>query len=161
MWKYRSVISPKGQIKLVSLLHDSHPGIVVMKSMPRCYVCWPKIDSDLESCIHNCSTCQDQSRKPCKAPVHPWPLSSKLWLRLHIDFAGPFMGKMFLIVLDPYSKWIKYKIMSSVTSACTIESLRSMFAQHGLPDTIVIDNGTTLTNSVSEFPNQSCKMCSI
>lgn len=27
------------------------------------------------------------------------------WQRIHIDFAGPFQGKMYLIVVDAHSKW--------------------------------------------------------
>ena len=38
-----------------------------------------------------------------------WPKMP--WQRIHIDFAGPFMGKMFLIiVVDSHSKWAISKI---------------------------------------------------
>jgi len=45
------------------------------------------------------------------------------WQRVHIDFAGPFMGKMFLIVVDSHSKWIEVEMMSNITSEATIEKL--------------------------------------
>ena len=41
--------------------------------------------------------------------------------------------------------------MKTATSAATIERLRWSFATHGLPDTIVSDNGTVLTSG--EFSN--------
>ena len=63
-----------------------------------------------------------------------------------MDFAGPFQGKMFLVVIDAYSKWIECEIMNSITSHNTIETLRVIFARHGLPDCVVTDNGTSFTS---------------
>ena len=31
---------------------------------------------------------------PQVAPLHPWVWPEAPWRRIHIDFAGPFMGKM-------------------------------------------------------------------
>ena len=41
------------------------------------------------------------------------------WQRVYIDFAGPFMGKMFLIVFDSHSKWFKVEIMPSIATEAT------------------------------------------
>ena len=49
---------------------------------------------------------------------------------IHADYAGPFKGKMFLVLVDAYSKWLEVII---TTSSCTIEHLRQVFAIHGLP----------------------------
>lgn len=41
---------------------------------------------------------------------HPCILGSAQkspWSRIHIDHAGPFMGQLFLIVVDAYSNWIE------------------------------------------------------
>ena len=73
-----------------------------------------------------------------------WPL--KPWSRVHCDFAGPFLGHMFLIVIDAHSKWIEAHKMSSITSTVTIRHLRGIFAQHVLPETIVTDNGTSFVS---------------
>ena len=58
-----------------------------------------------------------------------------------MDFAGPFAGKMFLIVVDAHSKWPEVHIMSSTTAAKTIAVLRELFARYGLPHQLVSDNG--------------------
>ena len=41
------------------------------------------------------------------------------WQRLHIDFAGPFLGQMFLIVVHTYSKYLDVIPMSTATSSGT------------------------------------------
>ena len=38
--------------------------------------------------------------------------------------------------------------MSNITASVTIEKLRSIFATHGLPDTVVTDNGPTFTSEL-------------
>ena len=68
-----------------------------------------------------------------------------------MDFAGPFLGKMFLILVDAHSKWIDVRVMSKITSSDTIFQLKAIFATHGLPDMIVTDNGPSFTSG--EFTN--------
>ena len=41
---------------------------------------------------------------------------------------------------------MEIEIVNSASSASTIERLRSMFSTHGLPETIVSDNGTAFTS---------------
>ena len=62
------------------------------------------------------------------------------WQRIHIDFAGPYLVEMFIVVVDEYSRWLETKVMKGTLSGRTIEDLRSIFATHGFPQVIVIDN---------------------
>ena len=39
-----------------------------------------------------------------KQELSIWEWPHKPWVRLHLDYAGPFLGKMFLIVVDAHSK---------------------------------------------------------
>lgn len=41
---------------------------------------------------------------PRQSPLHPWEFPGDVWKRLHIDFAGPFMGSMFMIGVDAFLK---------------------------------------------------------
>ena len=63
------------------------------------------------------------------------------WERIHVDFAGPYLGKMFLITVDAYSKWIEVDVTSTATASATVGKMRRIFATHGLPLTLVSDNG--------------------
>jgi len=58
----------------------------------------------------------------------PLVLAEKAWLRVHIDYAGLVEGKMFLLIVDAYSKWLEVHATSTSTSAATIELLRKSFA---------------------------------
>ena len=56
-----------------------------------------------------------------------------------MDYAGPVMGNMFLVLIDAYSKWLEVRVVSSATSNATIQHLRSIFSTHGLPEVLVSD----------------------
>ena len=73
--------------------------------------------------------------------LHPWEWPDKPSSRLHADFAGPFLGHMFLIVVDAHSKWMDIYTMSTITPEAMIRNLKASFSMHGLPDVLVTDNG--------------------
>ena len=86
-------------------LHENHPGIVRMKALTHSYVWWSNIGSEIEMTVKSYKPCQIHQALPAKAPIHPWEKTTAPWMRIHIDFAGPSLGKMFLIIYDSYWKW--------------------------------------------------------
>ena len=139
---------------VITELHEAHTGIVKMKSVARRYVWWPTINQDIESCTHECQHCQLFKKDPTRAPNHPWEKPKNPWERLHIDFAGPFKGYMWLILVDALTKWPEVIQMSTTSSEQTVEVLRSLFARYGLPHVLVSDNSTQFT---SDTFSQFCK----
>ena len=75
-----------------------------MKSLARSVVWWPGINKDIEAKVKDCYSCQQNQRAPSQALLHPWDWPRKPWTRLHIDYAGPFLGKMFFLLIDAHSK---------------------------------------------------------
>ena len=67
-----------------------------------------------------------------------------------MDFAGPFQGKMFLLVFDAHSKWPEVVNMTTTSAQCTIEELRRMFASYGIPEQLVSDNGPQFVSGCFE-----------
>ena len=150
LWGNRVVVPSKGRNQILQMLHEAHPGIARMKSLARGYVWWPGIDQELENYVKSCQQCQINQKSPPVAPLHPWSWPSKPWSRVHIDYAGPFFGKMFLLLIDAHSKWLEIHMTSSSTSAATISLLRRSFASLGLPEVIVSDNAANFTSEEFE-----------
>lgn len=69
------------------------------------------------------------------------------WKRIHVDYAGPFQGSMFIVIVDAHSKWLEVVPMSTTTTEKTLGVLRSMFARYGLPEQLVSDNGPQFTST--------------
>lgn len=143
----RVVIPFSLQKKILKQLHTGHPGIVRMKALARCYVYWPNIDKDIAQTVKECSTCAAVAPAPVKAPLSSWPVPDRPWSRIHVDYAGPFLGHMYFVIVDAYCKWPEIFRMSSTTSASTIAKLREVFSRFGLPDVIVSDNGTQFSSA--------------
>ena len=99
------------------------------------------MDKAIENVAQACLPCQAVKASPPAAPLHPWLWPNSPWNRIHMDFAGPFQGRMFFIVVGAHSKWPEVVEMITTTTADTLKALRKMFAQYGLPEQIVSDNG--------------------
>ena len=156
LWGNRVVVPKQGREKLLALLHKGHPGISKMKGLVRSYVWWPNIDSDLEAQVKQCNQCHVNQPSLPAVPMHPWEWPENPWERIHLDYAGPFLGKMFLVVVDAHSKWMEIEVVSSGTTQATVEHLRTMFARFGIPKVIVTDNGSCFTSGeFTEFLRQN------
>lgn len=92
------------------------------------------MNKQIEEMAKSCSSCHKVRNNPPLASLHPWD-------RVHIDFAGPFEERMFLVAVDAYSKWPEVAIMRSTTAEKTIEKLGEMFSRFGSPAQLVSDNG--------------------
>ena len=147
LWGSRVIIPSQGRAQLLAELHDGHPGMSRMKGLARSYMWWPGMDKNIEHFVSSCDTCQLQQNAPPSAPIQPWHWPSRPWSRLHIDYAGPFLNKMFLIVIDSYSKWIDAFPVSAATSFVTIDKLRTCFATHGIPQVVVSDNASQFVSA--------------
>jgi len=50
-------------------------------------------------------------------------------------------------VIDAFAKWPEVHVVSSTSVSQTIDKMRTIFATHGLPITLVLDNGPPFTSS--------------
>ncbi|XP_039200408.1 uncharacterized protein K02A2.6-like [Crotalus tigris] len=147
LWGSRVVIPTTLRTRVLQSLHEGHLGIVQMKALARSYLWWLVLDKEIETQVQGCYVCQQSRPEMPQAPVHRWEETHAPWSRVHIDYAGPFQGQFFLIVVDSHSKWLEVIPVSTTMTARTIQVLRGIFAPHGLPDILVSDNGPQFTSS--------------
>ena len=152
LWGTRVVIPTAGRKRILDDLHETHQGASRMKARARMVVWWPGLDKSIEEIVSNCLSCQSSRPLPPAAPLHPWSIPQAPWSRLHMDYAGPLQDRMFLIIVDAFSKWLEIIPVKKATSSVTIDKLRGICSTHGLPDTIVTDNAAVFTSSeMKEF----------
>ena len=129
LWGTRVVVPKEGREGRVSGVTRGSPGDGAYEEFGTMYVWWPGISSDIEDMVRGCPECQWNQAAPPAAPLHPWSWPTHPWARLHLDFAGPVQGKMYLILIDAHSKWIEAFCTPNATSLTVIEQLRAVFAR--------------------------------
>ena len=141
-WGSRVVVPTKLRSYVMNLLHSTHIGMVGMKNLARSYVYWPNLNSQIEEVAKCCSSCGQYGNSLPKLTDHPWTRPTGPWQRIHMDFAGAFLGSMWFIVTDAYSKWPEVIRMNhDTTSSAMIRALHQIFARCGVPCVAVSDNG--------------------
>ncbi|KAM7281655.1 uncharacterized protein ISCGN_006447, partial [Ixodes scapularis] len=83
-------------------------------------------------------------------PLQPWKMTSRVFERVHLDFATKSGTNLFVLV-DSFSKWVEVLPISSTTAPQTVEKLMAVFTQFGLPEEVVTDGGPQFRSE--EFKN--------
>lgn len=86
-----------------------------------------------------CDESEKHHNAPPTAPLHPWEWPESPGSRIHV-YAGPFLGEMFLVIVDAHSICLDIYPTKTATKYATIEKLRQGFSVFGL----ISDNETML-----------------
>ncbi|KAL3121927.1 hypothetical protein niasHT_003359 [Heterodera trifolii] len=109
---------------------------------------WPSIVSDIEEIVRKCRQCQEAAKQPQKQPLQPWPTTTQVFERVHIDLAGPCSdSNSYLVIVDSFSRWPEVFMLRHTSSQYVIEQLQWLFDWFGIPKTLVSDNGPQFTSS--------------
>lgn len=65
---------------------------------------------------------------PPTVETREWETPKTPWSRIHLDFAGPFQGLTFMIIVDAYSKWVEVASLISTTTETVVKVFQKVFA---------------------------------
>jgi len=57
LWGAKVVVPPQGRSKILTELHEAHPGKSRMKALARSYVWWPGMDQEIVKKVRGCDKC--------------------------------------------------------------------------------------------------------
>ena len=110
-------------------LKGSHIGLVAGAGLSK----------QVEDLVTQCVTCAKDRPTPTE-PLMPASFPSRPWERIATDLYE-IKGRVYIIVVDYYSRWFEIKRLRDETSESIIKVLKELFATHGIPDLIMSDNG--------------------
>ena len=142
LWGRRVIVPTVLRQRALRHLHAAHMGINRTKALARVLLWWPGLSTEIEKMVSTCKACQATRASAPRLPAVPWPSPCAPWSRLHVDFAGPFKGKHFMVIVDAYSGWTDVYQVRGPTTEEAIKCLNTCFRFNGLPYTLVSDNGT-------------------
>ncbi|KAE8281553.1 Retrovirus-related Pol polyprotein [Larimichthys crocea] len=136
----RIVIPHSLRPEILRQLHEGHLGIEKCKRRARGAVYWPGINKDIEDMVGKCETCNKYQSKQAREPMMIPDLPTAAWEKVGTDLFH-CNGKDYLLVIDYYSNFPEIALLSNTTASTVIGHVKSIFARHGIPKTVVSDNG--------------------
>ena len=115
---------------------------------------WPTLFRDAKAYCRCCEQCQKCSRKkPPRAPLVPLPVMEEPFQRLAMDIVGPLpksrKGNRFILVLSDYATRYPEAIpLKTVNAEVIAEEAVKFFAQVGIPQEILTDQGSNFTSQL-------------
>ncbi|KAK9703504.1 RNase H-like domain found in reverse transcriptase [Popillia japonica] len=111
---HRIIIPRSLQQRTIKLAHLGHQGIVKTKQLLRSKVWFPNIDKLTEQEIRKCIACQATDESKYKAPLQLRETPNQPFIKLDIDYAGPFQNNKYAVLLvDEYSRYPFIEMINS------------------------------------------------
>lgn len=136
----RVVIPEKLREDIVRLAHEGHPGAAKMKERLRRTMWFPRMDIIAEKMCQNCKQCAMMSLPNPPLPMKRRELPTRPWEAIAIDYKQ-VDKEMVLVIVDYYSRYIVYEVVTPATAGNTAAALRKYFSFFGTPHIIQCDNG--------------------
>ena len=136
----RVIIPYVMQAAMLKLLHSSHQGIVRTKQLARDTLFWPSMNKQIEEIISKCSVCQAARAQQQKEPMLSFQVPKLPYEIVSTDLFE-LDGTMYLSTFDHYSGYLDVDELRTTTSHAVIQVLKRLFAQHGIPQMLISDNG--------------------
>lgn len=153
LYRNRIVIPEALQTVTLQKLHQGHQGITRCRLRANYSVWWPGLSKRINDLVQKCPECRKDATSQ-REPLLPTKLPDYPWQRVGTDMFA-LKEKNYLLVVDYFSRYPEVIKMKSTTSDSIIEALKAIFSRHGVPETVVSDNGPQYSSrEFHEFAKQ-------
>lgn len=141
------------------IINKYHDGKTNHRGINECYLAlsrkyyWPKMREQITKFINECTICGQAKydRNPIKQQFKVVPPASRPFELVHIDLFT-IQTEKFLTIVDSFSKYAQAYYLKDGTAVSVVQALLQFCTHHGVPITIVTDNGTEFVNQIfAEF----------
>ena len=138
----RIIIPASMRKEILEAIHAGHQGAEKCKLRARTCVYWPQMNSDIDEVTRECPTCQTYRKSQRPETLMPHEVATRPWEVIGTDLLT-LHGYDHLLVCDYYSKYpiVRRIPLGQSTSPTIVGMLKQIFAEHGIPERIVSDNG--------------------
>ena len=102
---------------------------------------WLGMTADLTEAVQRCDACQEIKPALPKEPMMTYPVPILPWQIVASDCFECINNQHYLLVVDLYSDYIEILKLDTLATSTLVEQLKQVFAIHGVPVTLISDNG--------------------
>ncbi|GCB72887.1 hypothetical protein scyTo_0002237 [Scyliorhinus torazame] len=136
----RIVIPQSMRAMVLGQLHEGHLGVEKCRRRPREAVYWPGISQDIANTVLNCPTFHMFQPAQPKATLQQHEIVTSLWSKVGVDLFHA-KGRDYILLVDYFPSYPEVMKLSNLTSKVVIEACKETFAKHGIPLTVMSNNG--------------------
>ena len=141
----RIVVPPSMRPNMLAQIHESHLGITKCKQRAREALFWPGMTQQIENLVSDCAACNTYQNKQHAETLRPMRTPDLPWVEVATDIFE-WERSNYLVTVDYYSKFIEVDKLENLSSAATIDALKSQMSRHGIAEKLRSDNGSRLAN---------------
>lgn len=146
--KGNAIVIPKCLRKeMLYRLHFTHSGISKTLLRAKDSIYWPNMYSQIVNMVNSCETCLTFSNANRKEPLIPHIVPRNPWEKVAIDLFQLY-DKMYMLVVDYFSKYPEVVCLPSTTSQNVINVLKQVFSRHGIPEEVVTAHDVQFTSQM-------------
>ncbi|KAL3190288.1 hypothetical protein MRX96_019822 [Rhipicephalus microplus] len=136
----RLVIPRALRKEMLRRVHEGHQGIARCRASAKESLWWPEFSKDIAQAVANCQACATEHTQ-FSEPMIQSETTELPWQKIGIDLFE-MKGAVYLAVVDYHSRYPGLALLDRGTSSkAVIQHLTSYFARHGIPQTVISDNG--------------------
>eukprot|EP00057_Strongylocentrotus_purpuratus_P021116 XP_011675590.1 PREDICTED: transposon Tf2-1 polyprotein [Strongylocentrotus purpuratus] len=141
----RIIIPRTMQQEILTKIHQGHLGMEKCKLRAKSAVYWIGMYKDIEKTVTACHTCQKYRNSQQKEEMIPSHIPSRPWQTIGVDLFTENQ-EWYLILVCYYSKFPFVRKVKDLKATTITSVARGLFAEQGIPEQIICDNGTQFTS---------------
>ncbi|XP_062558648.1 uncharacterized protein K02A2.6-like [Armigeres subalbatus] len=135
--------------KMIDCCHVSHGGVEATLKLARANLFWPGMSCQIKDVVKECTVCAKYAASQANPPMmsHSIPVFPFQMVSMDV-FLAEYRGRKqkFLVTVDHYSDYFEVDLLEDLTPDTVIRVCKRNFARHGVPQTVLTDNGTNFIN---------------
>ena len=108
---------------------------------------WPGLHSQITNMCQSCAICARHAEQHPREPLQPYPVPTLPWQLVSQDLFE-LNGRAYLVTVDHYSDFYEIDHLDTIQSSAVIQAKKQHFGRHGIPHTLITDNGAQYTSDL-------------